>query len=61
MRATIAVLLLLACTLTAAAQVNGHVQVIDGKPILTVWGTHAERGYAAGYLRGAEGKEMFYF
>jgi len=59
MRATIAVVLLLACTLTAAAQVNGHVQVIDGKPILTVWGTHAERGYAQGYLKGVEGKEMF--
>lgn len=43
----------------ASAQVNGHVQIIDGKPILTVWGTHAERGYAAGYLMGNEGKEMF--
>lgn len=58
MRTAIA-LLLLACALAASAQVNGHVQVIDGKPILTVWGTHAERGYAAGYLKGAEGKEMF--
>ena len=42
-----------------AAQVSGHVQVIDGKPILTVWGTHAERGYAQGYLKGVEGKEIF--
>lgn len=64
MRKNIAALVLFALVATAAttpasAQVNGRLQVIDGKPILTVWGTHAERGYAQGYLRGAEGKEMF--
>jgi hypothetical protein len=55
----IASVLLLALVSPSLAQVNGRVDVIDGKPILTVWGTHAERGYAAGFLEGAEGKEMF--
>jgi hypothetical protein len=54
-----AALLVLALAAGAGAQVNGHVQYMDDKPILTVWGTHAERGYAAGYLMGAQGKEMF--
>jgi hypothetical protein len=58
-RILVAALVLAACAVPAAGQVNGQVQVIDGKPILTVWGTHAERGYAQGYLKGAEGKEMF--
>jgi hypothetical protein len=53
------VVVLLLAAGEAAPQVNGQVQVIDGKPILTVWGTHAERGYAQGYLKGAEGKEVF--
>lgn len=44
---------------TAFCQVNGHVEVIDGKPVLWTWGTHAERGYAHGYLRGEEAKEVF--
>jgi hypothetical protein len=53
------ILLILVGAVQAAPQVNGQLQVIDGKPILTVWGTHAERGYAQGYLEGAEGKEVF--
>ncbi len=59
MRLAASLLLLLILVLPVRAQVNGQLQVIDGKPILTVWGTHAERGYAQGYLRGAEGKEVF--
>jgi hypothetical protein len=55
----VVILLILASAAQATPQVNGQVQVIDGKPILTVWGTHAERGYAQGYLKGAGGKEMF--
>jgi hypothetical protein len=43
----------------ALCQVNGTLEVVDGKPVLTVWGTHAERGYAQGYLQGEEGKEIF--
>jgi hypothetical protein len=58
-RILVAVAVLALCATSAVGQVNGQVQVIDGKPILTVWGTHAERGYAQGYLKGAEGKEMF--
>lgn len=59
LRILVAVVALAVCAASAQGQVNGQVQVIDGKPILTVWGTHAERGYAQGYLKGAEGKEMF--
>lgn len=59
MRALAVLTLLLAGVAPAAGQVNGHVEVIDGKPVLTVRGTHAERGYAQGYLRGEDGKEVF--
>ena len=59
MRAVLVAALILTLATTSFAQVNGTLEVIDGKPILTVWGTHAERGYAAGYLTGAGGKEMF--
>ncbi len=59
MRVIAAAVALAVCASAAAAQVNGQVQVIDGKPILTVWGTHTERGYAQGYLKGDEGKEVF--
>ncbi len=55
--AVLAVLLL--CAATAPCQVNGTLEVVDEKPILTVWGTHAERGHAQGYLQGEEGKEIF--
>lgn len=58
-RILVTALVLAVCAASAVGQVNGQVQVIDGKPILTVWGTHAERGYAQGYLKGAEGKEVF--
>ncbi len=51
--------LLLALPVVTAAQVNGYLQTIDGKPILTVWGTHSERGYAAGWLSGDDGKAVF--
>ncbi len=52
--------LVLVVSLSAIAQdVNGSLETIDGKPILRVWGTHAERGYASGYLMGESGKEVF--
>jgi hypothetical protein len=52
--------LVLAISLPAIAQdVNGSLEIVDGKPVLRVWGTHAERGYAAGYLMGESGKEVF--
>ncbi len=52
--------LVLVASLPAIAQdVNGSLETIDGKPVLRVWGTHAERGYASGYLMGESGKEVF--
>lgn len=41
------------------AQVNGNVEEIGGKTVLTIWGTHQERGYAHGYLMGAGFKDLF--
>jgi len=47
------------CITGVYARVNGTLDEVDGKTVLTVWGTHAERGYAHGYLLGAEAKELF--
>ena len=44
---------------SAIAEVNGVVNVVEGKKILWVWGTHQERGYAHGYLLPTEVKAMF--
>ncbi len=41
-------------TRTAAAEVHGALEVVEGKYVLTVWGTHAERGHAAGFLLGEQ-------
>ncbi len=35
-----------------AAKVNGALSRIDGMPVLRVWGTPQERGYAHGFLLG---------
>jgi hypothetical protein len=43
----------------ARGDINGHLEVVEGKYVLTVWGTHAERGYAAGRLLGHQGKAVF--
>ncbi|MCK4512883.1 hypothetical protein KAW64_14155, partial [bacterium] len=60
MRLLLVATLVLAISLPAIAQdVNGSLEIVDGKPVLRVWGTHAERGYAAGYLMGESGKEVF--
>ncbi len=42
-----------------SAQVNGTLEDIEGKTVLTVWGTHEERGYAHGFLLAEESKEIF--
>jgi len=39
--------------------VNGQLETIDGKQVLTIWGTHTERGYANGYLMGEDILEVF--
>lgn len=59
MRTRIAIALLLCCAAPTAAQVNGTLTTIGDKPVLTVWGTHEERGYAQGYLTGQGGKAVF--
>jgi len=61
MRKTI-LLIISALILTFPAysqEVNGDTTTIDGKLILKVWGTHYERGYAQGYLLGAQIKDLF--
>jgi hypothetical protein len=51
MRKTIYILLLLlAFSAGLWSQVNGELVQQDGKTVLHVWGTHAQRGYAHGYL-----------
>ena len=50
---------LLASPMGATAEVNGDLEEVDGKYVLTVWGTHAERGYAVGRLLGPQAKEVF--
>jgi len=45
-------LLILFCNIHS--QVNGDLQIIDGKKVLTIWGSHQERGYAHGYIMGNE-------
>ena len=52
MKKLIIVIFLLNLRITLFAQVNGNVEEISGKKVLTVWGTHQERGYAHGYLMG---------
>ena len=52
-------LILTLCTTGISAEVNGNLEEIDGKTVLTVWGTHAERGFAHGYLLGEDAKEIF--
>jgi len=47
---TLPLLLLLATLIPLFAQVNGSLQTIGNKRIMHIWGTHAERGYAYGYL-----------
>jgi|GEM_PF-3391637 len=41
------------------AQVKGTLEEKDGKKVLTVWGTHQERGYAHGYLMAESVKSVF--
>jgi len=59
MRKSLALFLLLLIPASGLCQVNGHLEVIDHKPVLTVWGTHLERGYAQGYLMGENAKVLF--
>jgi hypothetical protein len=45
-------LVLMLLGINLGAQVNGVLTQTDGRHVLKVWGTHAERGYAHGYLLG---------
>ena len=40
-------------------QVKGTLEEKDGKKVLTVWGSHQERGYAHGYLMAESVKSVF--
>lgn len=49
---TLLALILLTYPSCRADEVNGDLSEIDGKKVLRLYGTHAERGYAYGYLVG---------
>ena len=51
--------ILLAAAATSAEPVQGRRCVKNGQDLVVVWGTHAERGYAAGALVGAEAVRLF--
>ena len=59
MKKSLTIILILNINLTILAQINGTLDVIHGKKVLKVWGTHSERGYAHGYLLGEEIKHVF--
>ena len=60
MKKTLLFVLLLGITLCAWAQtVNGEVRWFEDKKVVRVWGTHAERGYAIGYLLGEQIPTVF--
>jgi len=59
MRRVFLLLLLSLLSLPAIGQVNGHLETVDDTTLLTVWGTHSERGYAMGFLSGEAGKQVF--
>jgi len=50
---------LLLLSLNIFGQVNGELREIEGKKVLTIWGTHQERGYAHGYLMGNSIEDLF--
>jgi len=59
MKSIVLTILILTLSLNGIAQVNGVLEDHHGKKVLTVWGTHYERGYAHGYLLGNEVKTVF--
>ncbi len=59
MKKTALPILLFIMTISATGQVNGKIEENNGKQVLTVWGTHEERGYAHGYLAGQGLKDIF--
>lgn len=58
-RTAAAALMIIIMAIPGYSQVNGTVEEINGKTVLTVWGTHAERGYAHGFLLAEQAKEVF--
>src|SRR6056297_1676709 len=58
-RTLIIILLVLSSFNLFAKDVKGKLAEFDGKRILTLWGTHQERGYAQGYLLGEDFNRVF--
>jgi hypothetical protein len=44
--------------LSPTEQVNGSLTEVEGIPVLRLWGTSAEQGYACGYLTGPDFVDM---
>lgn len=55
----IPILILVSFSPLLGDNVNGQLEEINGKDVLTIWGTHTERGYANGYLMGEQILEVF--
>ena len=52
-------IIILAVSLTAKADINGRIIEVDDFRVLQLWGTHEEMGFAHGYLVGDEITELF--
>ena len=59
MKKIIGLLLVLFCLTNLFAQVNGELTVENNQKFLRIWGTHAERGYAQGFLLGDNIMDVF--
>jgi hypothetical protein len=59
MRKIINIILIIVTCITLHSEVNGLITEIENKRIITVWGTHYERGYAQGYLLADDFIEVF--
>ncbi|MCF7886705.1 MAG: T9SS type A sorting domain-containing protein [Candidatus Marinimicrobia bacterium] len=58
-RHLIILLLVLIVGSLSGQRVKGRLEEVDGKQVLTLWGTHRERGYAHGYLLGEDFVSIF--
>ena len=59
MKKILLIIFLFSINYSLLAQVNGIIEVVSGKKVLTIWGTHQERGFAHGYIAGEGFKTIF--